>query len=73
MNLYSMAIVIVFVAAVASLAVGLVFLIKDNASQRRLLYMLYLRVGLCALLVIMIVYGLTTGLLHVSGPLHRLT
>jgi hypothetical protein len=62
-------IVILFLAVLASLSSGLVFLLKDSGSEsKRTLYALGIRVTLAALLLVCIFYGLQTGQLGSSAP-----
>ena len=51
----------VFIAMVISLAVGAVFLIRDNVSSRRLLLSLKWRIGLACLLMALIIFGYWSG------------
>ena len=62
-------IVVLFIAVVASLSSGLVFLMKDIGSNRkRTLYALGIRISLAALLVGTITYGYLTGQLTSKAP-----
>lgn len=64
-------IVILFVAVLVSLSSGLVFLFKDQDSERkRVLYALGTRVCLAAALLGLVFYGLTTGDLGLDAPWH---
>ncbi|MDR5858613.1 DUF2909 domain-containing protein [Halomonas eurihalina] len=54
-------IALVFVAMVASLAAGAGFLLKDGGRSRRVLISLKLRVGLAALLLVLLLYGFYAG------------
>lgn len=66
------AIVVLFLAVVASLSSGLYFLMKDVGSPRkRTLYALGLRASLAALLVAAIVYGFASGQLTSTAPWDR--
>ncbi|NYT74947.1 DUF2909 domain-containing protein [Halomonas sp. QX-2] len=51
----------VFIAMVISLAMGAVFLIRDNVSSRRLLLSLKWRIGLACLLMALIIFGYWSG------------
>ncbi|CAD5257311.1 MULTISPECIES: DUF2909 family protein [Halomonadaceae] len=51
----------VFIAMVISLAVGAIFLIRDNVSSRRLLLSLKWRIGLACLLMALIIFGYWSG------------
>lgn len=63
------AIVILFVAIVASLSSGLVFLLKDTASEsKRALYALGIRITLAVALLLLIGYGIYTGQLVSTAP-----
>lgn len=68
-------IVVLFIAVVASLTSGLVFLLKDmNASEsRRLLYALGIRLVLAAALMGTIAYGIQSGQLHSTAPWDRVS
>ncbi|UTW44602.1 twin transmembrane helix small protein [bacterium SCSIO 12696] len=63
-------IVLLLIAMVVSLTSGLVFLFKDLGSRKRTLYALGIRIGLAALLVTAIVYGVHTGELSLQAPWH---
>ncbi len=62
------AIVVVFVALLLSLASGLVFLLKDQGSTKRTMYSLGVRVSLAILLLGLISYGVLTGQLRSKAP-----
>lgn len=62
------AIVVVFFALLASLASGLVFLVKDQGQGKRTLYSLGLRVSLAVILLVLISYGVLTGQLRSKAP-----
>ena len=52
-------IVLLFIGLLVSLSSGLVFLLKDiHSSKKRTLYALGIRIGLAALLLVTIFYGL---------------
>ena len=62
-------IVVLFIGLVISLSSSLIFLLKDFQSQKkRSLYALGIRIGLAALLMITIFYGLATGHLGSNAP-----
>ena len=63
-------IVLLLIGVVASLTSGLVFLFKDLGGRKRTLYALGIRIGLAALLMIAIVYGINTGQLALEAPWH---
>ena len=63
------AIVVLFIATVASLSGGLYFLLNDIGSKsKRTLYALGVRVMLAVLLLGCIVYGLSSGQLGSTAP-----
>jgi len=63
-------VVILFIAVVASLSSGLIFLIKDmSASEsKRSLYALGIRITLAASLMGVIAYGINSGQLGNTAP-----
>ncbi|MCW8195537.1 twin transmembrane helix small protein [Proteobacteria bacterium 005FR1] len=62
-------IVLLFLAIVASLSSGLVFLLKDmGSSSKRTLYALGVRITLAALLLLCIWYGYYSGILSNTAP-----
>lgn len=63
-------IVILFIAVVASLSSGLVFLLKESSvsASRRTLYALGIRIGLASVLLLVIGYGLASGELVSTAP-----
>jgi ABC-type thiamin/hydroxymethylpyrimidine transport system permease subunit len=62
-------IVLLFLAIVASLSSGLVFLLKDmGSSSKRTLYALGVRITLAALLLFCIWYGYYSGILSNTAP-----
>lgn len=62
-------IVILFIAVVASLSSGLVFLLRDMGSpSKRTLYALGVRVGLACLLLFSVWYGFYSGILSNTAP-----
>ena len=63
-------IVILFIAVLASLTSGLVFLLKDMSDNesKRTLYALGIRITLAAALMVSIAYGLSTGQLGSRAP-----
>lgn len=64
------AIVILFIAVVASLSSGLLFLLKDmeTSESKRTLYALGIRITLAATLIVLIGYGIYTGQLVSTAP-----
>lgn len=67
------AIVVLFIAVVASLSSGLVFLLKDMDApkSKRTLYALGIRIALAATLLGLIAYGLQSGKLGSTAPWDR--
>ncbi len=62
-------IVILFIAILVSLSGALSFLFKDTeVDSKRTLYALGTRITLAALLMIVVVYGLSTGQLGSTAP-----
>lgn len=63
-------IIILFIAVIASLSSGLVFLLKNygTSDSKQTLYALGIRITLAALLLICIFYGLYSGQLHSTAP-----
>ena len=61
---------ILLIALIASLFVGLNFLVKDlgGSNKKRLLYALGLRVTLAVMLVCTIIYGAYTGQIKSQAP-----
>ena len=68
--LLKFAIVLLFIAVVASLSSGLVFLLKDMnvPDSKRTLYALGIRIALAATLMILIGYGIKSGRLKNTAP-----
>lgn len=63
--------ILVFLGVLASLGASSFFLTVDPPSSRRLVLALYLRVALSFLLLILILYGLTSGSFSISLPFPR--
>lgn len=63
-------IVVLFIAVVASLSSGLVFLLKDMSvtDSKRTLYALGIRITLAATLLLVIAYGIYSGQLGSTAP-----
>lgn len=63
-------IVVLFIAVVASLSSGLIFLIKDmgNSDSKRALYALGIRIFLAISLMSLIGYGIQSGQLGNTAP-----
>ena len=62
------AIVLVFIALVASLIAGFVFLLNDESQSRRLWNSLAVRLGLAGMLIALLIYGVYTGQLGSKAP-----
>lgn len=64
------AIVIAFIAVIASLSSGLIFLLKDMnvPDTKRTLYALGIRISLAATLLLLITYGIASGKLASTAP-----
>lgn len=62
------AILVVFLALLASLASGLFFLVKDQGKTKRTLYSLGVRVTLAVILLALVTYGIFTGQLRSKAP-----
>jgi|AntRauTorckE6833_2_1112554.scaffolds.fasta_scaffold03695_6 hypothetical protein len=61
--MFKLLIAVVFLGILISLAAGAGFLIRDQSNSTRLLTSLKTRVVLTALLMVLLVYGFTQGLL----------
>ena len=65
-------IVVLFIAVLASLSGGLVYLLRASDSEsKRTLYALGIRIGLATLLLALIAYGLYSGELSSTAPWDR--
>ncbi len=62
------AIVILLIGALISLGSALVFLIRDQGKRERTKNALFVRVVLCALILVLIVYGFASGKLTPHSP-----
>lgn len=62
------AIVITFIALVASLISGFVFLMNDENQSRRLWNSLSVRLTLASLLIALLIYGIYSGQLRSHAP-----
>lgn len=62
--------IILFLLAgiLVALAVGFYFFYKDQGRSRRVMYALGVRVTLAMVLLIIVVYGLSTGQLEINAP-----
>jgi len=61
--MYKLLIAVVFLGILVSLAAGAGFLIRDQSNSTRLLTSLKTRILLTTLLMVLLVYGFTQGLL----------
>ncbi len=61
-------IVILLIGALISLGSAMVFLIRDQGKRERTKNALFVRVSLCALIVILIIYGFVSGQLSPHSP-----
>lgn len=61
-------ILVLLIAIIITLAVGYYFFFQDKGRSRRVLYALGVRVTLAVLLLIAVIYGLTTGQLNLQTP-----
>lgn len=63
-------ILLLFIGIVISLGSGLRFLLKDMnvPESKRTLYALGVRITLAILLVVCVIYGFYTGILHSQAP-----
>jgi uncharacterized protein YneF (UPF0154 family) len=61
-------IIVLFLLALAGLACGFLFLLKDPKDSTRLLTSLKFRVGFCLLLILVLVYGFWSGELISNAP-----
>ncbi|RVU31495.1 MULTISPECIES: twin transmembrane helix small protein [Neptunomonas] len=59
---------LLFAAAVVSLFCGLFFLLRDPGNRQRIVVSLYLRVGFCVLIVLLLLWGFYTGELASQAP-----
>jgi len=60
--------VILFLALLASLGSGLVFLMKDQGTTRRTLHSLGVRVAIAVALILLLGYGIYTGEIRSKAP-----
>jgi hypothetical protein len=63
-------ILLLFVGIVLSLSGGFVFLLKDNnmPQSKRTLYALGIRITLAVLMMLCVIYGFYSGILHSQAP-----
>ena len=59
---------IVFLCVVISLWLSFFFMMRDKGSKNRMVNTLFVRVGLSALLIGMLIYGYYSGELSISPP-----
>ena len=62
------ALIILFLALLASLGSGLFFLMKDQGTTRRTLNSLGVRITIAAALMVLLAYGIYTGKLRSQAP-----
>ena len=60
--------VVFFLAAVVALSSGFFFLLKDRGERKRVAYALLIRVILCAVLVVLLIYGYYAGYIGLTSP-----
>lgn len=61
-------IVVLLIGALISLASALVFLIRDQGRRERTANALMVRVSLCALILLLIIYGFVSGEITPHSP-----
>ena len=69
--LYKIVLVIVFLAVIFELGRALFFMMTDRNGGNRTVWALTRRVAFSALLILLIVIGIVTGVLHPHGVLVR--
>ena len=62
------AIVVLLIGALISLASALVFLIRDQGRRERTKNALFVRVTLCALIIVLVIYGFASGRITPHSP-----
>ena len=65
--LFKVLVVVLLLAILASLASGLVFLIRDKGQSERTVKSLTLRVALSIALFLLLLFGYAAGLIHPHG------
>lgn len=66
-TLYKVVLVIVFLAVIFELGQALYFMMTDRTGSSRTAWALTRRVALSILLIVLIVIGIVTGILHPHG------
>ncbi|TAN02717.1 MAG: twin transmembrane helix small protein [Rhodanobacteraceae bacterium] len=66
-SIYKVVLVIVFLAVIFELGQALYFMMKDHEGSDRTVWALTRRVAFALLLIVLIVIGIATGLLHPHG------
>jgi predicted acyltransferase len=66
-TLYKIVLVIVFLVVVFELGQALYFMMTDRSGSNRTVWALTRRVAFSALLILLIVIGIATGILHPHG------
>jgi hypothetical protein len=66
-TLYKVVLVIVFLAVIFELGQALYFMMTDRTGSNRTVWALTRRVALSILLIVLIVIGIVTGILHPHG------
>ncbi|MDE2270508.1 MAG: DUF2909 domain-containing protein [Xanthomonadaceae bacterium] len=66
-TLYKVVLVIVFLAVIFELGQALYFMMADRTGSSRTAWALTRRVALSILLIVLIVIGIVTGILHPHG------
>lgn len=63
-------ILVLFVGVLLSLSSGLIFLLKDSniPESKRTLYALGIRITLATLMMLCLIYGFYSGILHSQAP-----
>lgn len=70
-TVYKAVLVIVFLLVIVELGQALYFMMTDRSGSKRAVWALTRRVALSILLVVLIVIGITTGVLHPHGVMVR--
>ena len=65
--IYKVVLVIVFLVVLFELGQALYFMMTDQSGSNRTVWALTRRVAFSALLIVLIVIGIATGLLHLHG------
>ncbi|HLI17717.1 MAG TPA: twin transmembrane helix small protein [Rhodanobacteraceae bacterium] len=68
---YKIVLVIVFLVVIFELGQALYFMMTDRSGSNRTVWALTRRVAFSALLILLIVIGIVTGLLHPHGVVVR--